>query len=284
MEYMSRALNLAARALRSSSPNPAVGAVLVKEGRVVGEGYTRPPGQAHAEIVALQQAGPEARGGALYVTLEPCPHQGRTPPCVEAIVSAEVAEVHMATIDPSPWVNGAGRAALEQAVLKTTVGLLERESRRLIEGYLHWVTRGRPLVTAIYGMSLDGAVAPDDVREHLGPEAQAELERLRSKADRVCAGLGSLLVEDPDLKKLGDAGVTSLLIECGASDLEQLVAAGLADKVIALVVPGLRPGSAGRSSSGAQPSEPVRLCDVSYERLGDDLMAIGYTRLCSPGS
>ena len=110
MDYMARALQLASRALGTCSPNPAVGAILVRDGQVVGEGATQPPGEAHAEIVALRTAGPLARGSTLYVTLEPCAHYGRTPPCADALVAAGIAEAHVAMLDPSPWVNGHGIA------------------------------------------------------------------------------------------------------------------------------------------------------------------------------
>src|SRR5215212_2385454 len=111
MDYMARALQLASRALGTCSPNPAVGAVLVRDGDVIGEGSTQPPGQAHAEVVAIRAAGADARGSTLYVTLEPCAHVGRTAPCTDAILAAGVADVHVAMIDPSPWVDGRGRAA-----------------------------------------------------------------------------------------------------------------------------------------------------------------------------
>src|SRR6187200_2529128 len=147
MDYMARALQLASRALGSVSPNPAVGAVLVRDGEIVGEGATQPPGKAHAEIVALRAAGPLARGSTLYVTLEPCAHYGRTPPCADAIVAAGVSEAFVAMLDPSPWVNGHGIAALEEAGVKVHRGSHELTAQRLNEAYLCWLSRGRPLVT-----------------------------------------------------------------------------------------------------------------------------------------
>ena len=281
MEYMARALHLATRALGRSSPNPAVGAVIAKDGQVVGEGFTQPPGQAHAEVVALEQAGPEARGATLYVTLEPCPHHGRTPPCVDAIIAAGIAEVQMATIDPSPWVNGAGRAALERAGIRTSVGSLETEARALNEGYLTWVATGRPLVTAAYAMSLDGAVAEGGVADRLGDSARAEWERLRSRADRLVVGAESLCVDGRELDELGGAGVTTLLVECGPADLSGLVAAGLVDKVVLFISPTLG-GSAGPGRRPARAGSPAPLYHLTYERLGDDLLVVGYTRACSP--
>jgi diaminohydroxyphosphoribosylaminopyrimidine deaminase/5-amino-6-(5-phosphoribosylamino)uracil reductase len=290
MDYMARALQLAARALGTSSPNPAVGAVLAKDGRVVGEGSTQPPGQAHAEIMALRQAGQAARGATMYVTLEPCAHYGRTPPCVDAIIAAGVAEVQMATIDPSPWVNGKGRAALEAAGIRTTVGTLEREVRCLNEGYLTWVATGRPLVTAVYAMTLDGAIAEDGPAGPTDDTVRAELERLRSRSDRWRAGLGSLLDDDPRLQELGQAGVTTLLIECGRADLHQLLAGGLPDKIVALIVPTLIGPESDEGAAPAGTPQPIRasqlghLHELSYERLGDTLMVVGYTRPCSQES
>lgn len=310
MEFMARALHQAARALRTSSPNPAVGAVLVNDGQVVGEGFTRPPGGAHAEVAALEQAGARARGATLYVTLEPCPHHGRTPPCVDALIAAGVAEVHIAMIDPSPWAGGAGRAGLDRAGIRTTVGLLEAEARRLVEGYVMWVTTGRPLVTAAYVMSLDGAVAEaDDIAREIGEAARAELERHRSRADRTLVGVRALVDTaalvaarapgakstpgESGLVRLGGEGVTSLLVESGAADLERLREAGLPDKLIGFITPRLRgrratsrddePG-AGRHRDRRVRPPCLTLQDLAYERLGEDLMVIGYTRSCSPAS
>ncbi len=127
-DYMARALALAEMAKGSTGNNPAVGAVLVRDGRIVGEGYTQPPGRAHAEIVALRQAGELARGATLYVTLEPCCHHGRTPPCTTALIEAGVARVEMALLDPNPLVSGGGKAALEQAGIETAVGSHEGEA------------------------------------------------------------------------------------------------------------------------------------------------------------
>src|SRR6266536_2905920 len=150
MDFMARALQLASRAVGTCSPNPAVGAVLVRDGVVVGEGATQPPGQAHAEVMALRAAGSQAKGATLYVTLEPCAHFGRTAPCADALIEAGVADVHVATLDPSPWVNGGGIAALEQAGIRVRLGAHGPEARRRNEAYFTWVTRRRPMVTAVY--------------------------------------------------------------------------------------------------------------------------------------
>ncbi len=281
MDKMARALQLAARALGTTSPNPAVGAVLVRDGSVVGEGWTQPPGHDHAEVVALQQAGKRARGAVMYVTLEPCAHQGRTPPCADAIVASGVAQVNIATLDPSPWVNGAGRAVLDAAGIRTTLGTLESEARRLNEGYWTWITRGRPLVSAVYQMGLDGLMIEPAAGWMLDEAARRELEQLKTRADRALVGLGSLRSHDPDLTGLGREGVTSLVVQCGARDLRRLLDQGLADKLVAFVTPRVRAGQtiAGATSATARPAT-VR--NLSYERFGADLLIVGYTGTCSP--
>jgi diaminohydroxyphosphoribosylaminopyrimidine deaminase/5-amino-6-(5-phosphoribosylamino)uracil reductase len=279
MDYMARALHLAARALGSSSPNPAVGAVLVRDGEIVGEGWTQRPGQPHAEVMALNAAGDGARGATLYVTLEPCAHHGRTPPCAAALIAAGIRQANLAMIDPSPWVNGAGKAALEGAGIKTAIGTHAGQARRLNEGYLTWVALGRPFVTAVYAMSLDGTIYPNGAEPNVGAQARAELERLRARADHALVGVPSLLADDPRLTKLAATGVTSLVVECNGADLSALVEAGLVDKAVVL----LTPRFAGRSEgpSDGPPASGLDLHEVRYERLGGDLMMVGYTGACS---
>lgn len=201
MDYMERALELAQRALGWCSPNPAVGAVLVKDGVLVGEGFTEPPGERHAEVVALQQAGPAAAGASLYVTLEPCSHQGRTPPCTEAIIAAGVREVHAATLDLSPWVDGAGLRALEAASVVTRVGHREAEALRLNEAYLKWMRMGLPFVTLKYAMTADGKIATRTGSSFWisGEEAREHVALLRSQVDVVLVGVGTVIADDPQL-------------------------------------------------------------------------------------
>jgi len=159
MDYMAQALSLAKLALGSVSPNPAVGAVIVKDDVVVGQGYTQPVGAEHAEIVALQQAGEQARGSVMYVTLEPCCHYGRTPPCSQSIIAAGVAEVRLAMRDPNPLVSGRGKKELEREGIKTFVGEYEDEAREINEAYIKFITTGMPFITAKFAMSLDGKIA-----------------------------------------------------------------------------------------------------------------------------
>ncbi|HZP26686.1 MAG TPA: bifunctional diaminohydroxyphosphoribosylaminopyrimidine deaminase/5-amino-6-(5-phosphoribosylamino)uracil reductase RibD [Dehalococcoidia bacterium] len=197
--HMARALRLAAHALGAVSPNPAVGAVVVRDGRIVGEGWTQPPPGPHAEVVALAAAGPQARGAELYVTLEPCSHQGRTPPCVEGIVAAGTARVHMAMIDPDPRVSGRGRAALEAAGIAISLGDGEAESRRLLEAYVKQRQTGLPFVIAKFAASLDGriAAASGDSRWVSSEQSRAWAHRLRTKIDAIAVGSDTVIVDNP---------------------------------------------------------------------------------------
>lgn len=197
---MERALELARRALGSVSPNPAVGAVILDPaGRTIGEGYTQPPGQAHAEIMALRQAGEAARGGTLYVTLEPCCHYGRTPPCTRALIAAGIRRVHMAMLDPNPIVCGKGKAELEAAGIETHVGRGEAQAREIVEAYVKHITTGRPFVTAKFAMSLDGKIATRtfDSKWITGERSRAFVHRLRWEADAILVGVGTVLRDDP---------------------------------------------------------------------------------------
>ncbi|MBI4339588.1 MAG: bifunctional diaminohydroxyphosphoribosylaminopyrimidine deaminase/5-amino-6-(5-phosphoribosylamino)uracil reductase RibD [Chloroflexi bacterium] len=207
MDPMDRALELARRALGATSPNPAVGAVLVKDGVVVGEGFTQPPGQAHAEIVALRQAGDQARGATLYVTLEPCCHFGRTSPCASAIIAAGVAEVRYALIDPNPLVSGAGAAQLEAAGIRVAAGEGAEASRKLNEAYCKFITTGMPFVTAKFAASLDGKIATrtGDSRWITGVDARGMAHRLRALSDAVMVGVGTALTDDPLLTARDEA-------------------------------------------------------------------------------
>jgi diaminohydroxyphosphoribosylaminopyrimidine deaminase/5-amino-6-(5-phosphoribosylamino)uracil reductase len=197
--YMRRALELAARARGRTSPNPMVGAVLVRDGEVVGEGYHERAGTPHAEIHALRMAGEKARGATLYVNLEPCAHYGRTPPCVDALVAAGVAEVHLAMLDPNPLVNGKGRARLEAAGIRTVVGECAEEAAELNEAFITWVTRGRPFVIAKYAASLDGKIATrtGDSRWITGEAARLRAHEWRDAVDAVAVGAHTVLMDDP---------------------------------------------------------------------------------------
>lgn len=195
------ALPLAKLALGQVSPNPAVGAVVVKNNVAVGQGYTRPPGSHHAEVVALEKAGAEARGSTMYTTLEPCCHYGRTPPCAQTIIDAGIAEVHMAMLDPNPLVSGRGKDGLEKAGIKTFVGEHEQEARDLNEAYIKYITTGMPFVTAKYAMSLDGKTATrsGESKWISGDEARHNVHNLRFASDAVMVGAGTVRADDPHL-------------------------------------------------------------------------------------
>lgn len=206
--FMARALALAARGVGLTSPNPAVGAVLVREGRVVGEGAHLMAGGPHAEVAALAEAGEAARGATCYVTLEPCCYHGRTPPCVEALAAAGVARVVAACRDPNPRVNGRGLEALRAAGIEVTLGVAEAEARALNRAFFTFVTTGRPHVTLKTAMTLDGKIAAWDgtSRWITGEAARGEAHRLRFQADAILVGIGTVLKDDPALTvRLADA-------------------------------------------------------------------------------
>ena len=201
MDYMRRALRVARKAIGTSSPNPPVGAVVVKDGQIIGEGFTLPPGMGHAEAVALARAGERAHGAVLYCTLEPCAHYGRVPPCSEAIIRVGIAEVRMAMLDPNPLVNGKGKAELEAAGVTCVVGEREEEARCLNEAYVKHITTGMPFVTAKFAMSLDGKIATrtGHSRWITGERARRHAHALRRSHDVIMVGINTVLADDPAL-------------------------------------------------------------------------------------
>jgi len=199
MDYMKRALELAALARGHTSPNPMVGAVLVKDGQVMGEGFHRRAGEPHAEVHALRQAGEAARGATLYVNLEPCAHYGRTPPCTRELIAAGIARVHMAMLDPNPLVSGRGKAEMEAAGITTAVGEHEEEARALNEVFAKYITTGYPFVIAKFAMSLDGKIATSagESRWITGEEARRYVHGLRDTVDAVMVGVNTVIADDP---------------------------------------------------------------------------------------
>ncbi len=197
--WMRRALDLAARARGRTSPNPMVGAVLVKDGQLIGEGFHAYAGSDHAEVAALRDAGPAARGATLYVSLEPCCHYGRTPPCVEQILQAGIRRVVAACEDPNPAVSGKGIAALRAAGLSVDVGVLAEEAERLNEAFFTHVRTGRPFVTLKVAASLDGKIATrtGESRWITGESARRRVHQLRNEMDAVLVGIGTVLRDDP---------------------------------------------------------------------------------------
>lgn len=200
-DQMERALELARQGRGRTSPNPMVGAVLTRNGHVVGEGYHARAGAAHAEVEALQQAGELARGATMWVTLEPCCHRGRTGPCTEQLLAAGVADVHVATLDPNPRVHGQGVAQLRAAGLSVSVGEHEEEAKSLIREFAVWITEGRPSLTLKFAMSLDGKVATASGESQwiTSELSRARANRLRAEHDAVMVGSGTMLADDPRL-------------------------------------------------------------------------------------
>lgn len=197
--HMGLALDVARRAAGRTAPNPMVGAVIVQDGLVVAEGWTQPPGQDHAEPHALRQVGGRAPGATMYVTLEPCCHYGRTPPCTDSILASGIRRVVVGTEDPFPLVAGRGIAQLRAAGVEVTVGVRERECRTLNRGFLRAVTGGLPEVTVKAAITLDGRIASahGESRWITGAAARDAGHRLRDQNDAVLVGLGTVLADDP---------------------------------------------------------------------------------------
>jgi diaminohydroxyphosphoribosylaminopyrimidine deaminase/5-amino-6-(5-phosphoribosylamino)uracil reductase len=283
---MRRALELAASVRGTTSPNPWVGAVVrTADGRTF-EGATQPPGGPHAEVVALAEAGDAARGATLFCTLEPCSHHGRTPPCVDAILTAEVARVVVAIADPDKHVRGQGAQRLRQAGVEVDVGLCGDEAAQLLAPYLKHRTTGRPWVVLKLAASLDGrTAAPDGSSQWItGEAARADAHRLRAESDAVLVGAGTVRADDPELTVrlaegrdprrvvlgkapagakvqpatevegdlgeildgLGGDGVVQLLVEGGATVAHAFHAARLVDRYVLYLAPALFGGDDGR--------------------------------------
>ena len=209
--FMDRALELASRGVALASPNPLVGAVLVRDAQIVGEGFHTYDGVRHAEVIALQAAGESARGATLYINLEPCCHTGRTGPCTQALIAAGVARVVAAMPDPNPAVAGRGFQQLRAAGIDVSTGLRESEARRLNEAFARWIVSRKPLVTLKSALTLDGQLVlpPAKTGARKGPrisqndrwisspESRAEVQRMRHASDALVTGIGTVLVDDP---------------------------------------------------------------------------------------
>ncbi len=356
--HMRRALELAEGVLGSTSPNPSVGCVIVQGERTAGEGATQPPGGPHAEAVALRHAGEAARGATAYVTLEPCSHTGRTPPCADALISAGVAAVHVAMLDPDPQVSGRGVEKLRAAGIEVNVGDGEDEARRLLEAYIKHRTTGLPFVIVKFAATLDGKIAASsgDSRWVAGEAARTWAHGFRTKIDAIICGVNNVLLDDPQLTArpggvpaerqplrivadsrgrtpldakvlgaggktiiattdaspaawraaieergaealvlpadadgrvdlralsvdLGERGVLSLLVEGGGVLHASFFAAGLVDKVHAIIAPKIVGGTRYPAVAGegaARMSDAVKLRDIEIERVGDDAVIVGY--------
>ena len=215
--YMQRAIELAQQGIYSSKPNPNVGCVIVKDNQIVGEGFHPRAGQPHAEVFALQQAGRQAKGATAYVTLEPCAHFGRTPPCANALIDAGVARVVIAGLDPNPLVAGKGQAMLHAAGISTTVGVLEDQAKALNKGFLQAMAGGRPYVRLKMAASLDGrtAMASGESKWITGAEARLDVQHWRAISGAVITGINTVLADDPALnvRTLPDRVISQFPIE-----------------------------------------------------------------------
>jgi diaminohydroxyphosphoribosylaminopyrimidine deaminase / 5-amino-6-(5-phosphoribosylamino)uracil reductase len=305
---LERALELAERGRGTTHPNPVVGAVVVREGEVVGEGWHERPGGPHAEVVALQQAGECARGATLYVTMEPCSHHGRTPPCTDAVVAAGIVKVVAGSLDPNPEVDGL--AVLRRAGLATELDDLPA-ARTQNEAWRTWIARGRPFVTYKAAVTLDGRMTLPGARWITGEESRRLVHELRAASDAVAVGMGTFRADAPRLTArgvgaerqprrlvfgagplpegselelmsgplevvlagLGADGVQSLLLEGGPTLAGSFLRAGLVDKLLVFVAPRL-------SGAGPPPvvglEEPLELLQVTSRPVGADVLISGY--------
>jgi diaminohydroxyphosphoribosylaminopyrimidine deaminase/5-amino-6-(5-phosphoribosylamino)uracil reductase len=197
--FMRRAISLAKKGKGRTSPNPCVGAVVVRDGKIVGEGYHRKAGEAHAEVLALKRAGDLGRGSTLYVNLEPCAHHGKTPPCVDAIINAGVKRVVVAMIDPNPMVNGRGLEILKGAGIDVEVGILSEKARELNEDYEVFITKGRPFVILKMAATLDGKTStPSGESKWISGEgSRALVHRIRGEVDALIVGVDTVIKDDP---------------------------------------------------------------------------------------
>jgi len=308
---LERALELAERGRGSVEPtHPLVGAVLVREGEVVGEGWYAGRGSPHAEVTALRAAGERARGATLYVSLEPCSHHGTTPPCADAVVDAGVARVVAAVGDPNPKVDGRGFERLRAAGVEVEVADLW-EARVQNESWRVWIARGRPFVTYKVAVTLDGRVSVPGSRWVSGETSRRRVHELRAAVDAVAVGMGTVLADDPaltardvgvveqprrlafgrgplpegselelrsgpleeELAALGADGVCSLLLEGGPTLGSSFLAADLVDKLLVFVAPTL--AGEGARFVAALP-EPRPLYRLTFEAVGDDVLLTAY--------
>jgi diaminohydroxyphosphoribosylaminopyrimidine deaminase / 5-amino-6-(5-phosphoribosylamino)uracil reductase len=306
---LERALELAERGRGTTHPNPVVGAVVVRDGKVVGEGWHQRKGEAHAEVIALEASGDRAKGATLFVTMEPCAHHGSTPPCTEAVLAAGVAKVVAGSLDPDPEAGGGldvlRAAGVETEYADSAAARIQNEAWRV------WVAAGRPFVILKLALTLDGRVAVPGTRWVTGEESRRRVHELRAQVDAVAVGMGTVRADDPqltaravgaalqprrlafgrgplpdgselelrtgaledELAALAAEGVQSLLLEGGPKLAEGFLRADLVDKVLLFVAPQI---------SGSGPSfapdllAPVKLRRLAVEQVADDLLLSGY--------
>jgi diaminohydroxyphosphoribosylaminopyrimidine deaminase / 5-amino-6-(5-phosphoribosylamino)uracil reductase len=309
---LQRALELAERGRGTTHPNPVVGAVVARDGQVVAEGWHERKGGPHAEVVALQAAGEQARGATLYVTLEPCRTFGRTPPCTKAVLEAGVARVVAGALDPNPAAGG-GLEELRGAGVEVELakGPLAETARRQNEAWRTWIAHGRPFVTYKAAITLDGRVTVPGSRWVSGEESRRRVHELRAASDAVAVGMGTVRADDPrldargvdavrqprrlafgsgplpggselelvsgpleeELARLAEEGVQALLLEGGPTLATSFVRADLVDKLFLFVAP-IIGGEGPRFLGGL--GAPVKLRGQTAERIGDDVLLTAY--------
>lgn len=312
MSHFQWALELAERGRGRTRDHPLVGAVVVREGEVVGEGWYEYEGVRHAEVIALQQAGDAARGATLYVTLEPCSHHGRTPPCADAVIAAGVARVVVGARDPNPLVDGRGLEQIRAAGIEVEL-LDDLGARRQNEAWRVWKSLDRPFVTYKAAVTLDGRVAVPGRRWVSGEESRRRVHELRAATDAIAVGMGTVRADAPrldardvgavtqprrlvfgrgplpegselelrtgpldeELRELATEGVQSLLLEGGPTLATAFITAGLVDKVLLFVAPVL--GGDGRRWLGDLPV-PLELLHQRAEPSGEDVLLEAYLR------
>ncbi|MDP4552687.1 bifunctional diaminohydroxyphosphoribosylaminopyrimidine deaminase/5-amino-6-(5-phosphoribosylamino)uracil reductase RibD [Alkalihalobacillus macyae] len=214
LDYMRTAISMASATLGQTNPNPAVGAIIVNEGRIVGMGAHLRAGEGHAEVHALRMAGKEASGGTAYVTLEPCSHHGRTPPCADALIEAGIKTVYIASQDPNPLVSGGGVAKLREAGVTVEIGLGEEEALRLNKMFFHSITNKRPFVTLKSATTLDGKIATRnrDSKWITGEEARKDVHSLRHLHDAILVGVGTVISDNPSLTTRYGEGLSPIRV------------------------------------------------------------------------
>jgi diaminohydroxyphosphoribosylaminopyrimidine deaminase/5-amino-6-(5-phosphoribosylamino)uracil reductase len=312
VSHFQRALELAERGRGKTRDHPLVGAVVASDGEVVGEGWYEYDGVRHAEAIALEQAGEAARGATLYVTLEPCSHHGRTPPCAEAVVAAGVARVVVGARDPNPVVDGRGLERLREAGIEVEL-LDDLAARRQNEAWRVWKSLGRPFVTYKAAVTLDGRVTVPGRRWVSGKESRGRVHELRAASDAVAVGMGTVRADAPqldardvevakqprrlafgrgplpegselelrsgpleeELRALAEEGVQSLLLEGGPTLATAFLTAGLVDKLLLFVAPVL--AGDGPHAFGELPALP-ELLHLRTEPCGEDVVLEAYLR------
>jgi diaminohydroxyphosphoribosylaminopyrimidine deaminase / 5-amino-6-(5-phosphoribosylamino)uracil reductase len=287
--HMRSALALARRGLGQTWPNPSVGCVIVNDGRVLGRATTAPGGRPHAETQALAMAGASARGATAYVTLEPCAHHGKTPPCAEALIEAGIARVVIASHDPDPRVAGRGVAMLRQAGIEVIEGVLQAEGDEIVEGFVRRVTQGRPMVTLKLASTLDGRIATvsGESKWITGPHARRRVQMLRATHDAVMVGIGTALADDPDLNcRLEGARARPLVRVVADSDLRLPLGSRLATTAQTAPVWLVAPPDADAQRRAALTAQGVEIVEAARHdptSLLTTLGARGLTRVLVEG-